>query len=217
MNETIFKNNSKNLEYDLVLISPVCGDYNLAPLMLDVFEAASKETSLNVGYLVVEMSRNPEHSRFCKKNNIDYIYISVDEDDEFNQKECIKEAVGSKISADRYCILNTRGFYYKDSFKLLEGHLQSENLFFSSRKFLCNFELTIGLIKGDVKPGDIDDSVYGIEQVDTGEDYFKSFTLISPIKTQIEKALSSEEDFFKSIFDSCEVVGKFDTYEFNIE
>jgi len=74
--------------FDINFIITVRGRISFSEPMYSSFLEASKNSDLKICYTIVEHSYNPEHSKFCKKNNINYIWIKATEESMFNKCLC---------------------------------------------------------------------------------------------------------------------------------
>lgn len=81
---------------DINFIVPVRGRINFASPMYKSFCKARNNSSLKIVYTVVEFSENPEHSKFCKKNRINYIWIQSQPNELFNK--CLSLNFGALFS-----------------------------------------------------------------------------------------------------------------------
>ena len=78
--------------YDINFLITVRGRREFAEPMYRSFLAAAEKSPLNITYTVVEHSENPEHSKFCKKNKLNYIWIKPEEEKLFNK--CLSYNMG---------------------------------------------------------------------------------------------------------------------------
>lgn len=91
--------------YDINFLITVRGRANFAQPMYDSFKLAAKKSSLNITYTVIEHSENPEHSKFCKKNKINYIWIKSDKGELFNK--CLSYNMGVFFGhKSKYCLFH---------------------------------------------------------------------------------------------------------------
>ncbi len=82
--------------YDISVIIPVRGRNEFAQPMYDSFLAAKDKVNMNIAYTMVEHSENPQHSKFCKKNGINYIWIKSEPQEMFNK--CLAQNMGAFFS-----------------------------------------------------------------------------------------------------------------------
>jgi len=91
--------------YDINFIITARGRAEFAEPMYKSFLAAAEKSPLNITYTVVEHSKLPEHSKFCKKNKLNYIWIRPEEEKLFNKCLSYNAAVffGNK---SKYCLFH---------------------------------------------------------------------------------------------------------------
>lgn len=87
---------SPDILYDINCIIPVKGRADFSSPMFYYFSKAKQNSDLKINYTIVELSENPEHSRFCKKNNIDYIFLQEKPNELFNK--CLAMNFGAFFS-----------------------------------------------------------------------------------------------------------------------
>lgn len=80
-------------EYDINFLIPVRNRIEFAQPMFESFLNAQKKSLLKITYTIVEHSVNPEHSKFCKNNNLNYIWIPSNDKDLFNKCLCFNLGV----------------------------------------------------------------------------------------------------------------------------
>lgn len=79
--------------YDINFLITARGRSNFAQPMYDSFKSAADKSSLNITYTVIEHSENPEHSKFCKKNKLNYIWVKSEPGELFNK--CLAYNMGA--------------------------------------------------------------------------------------------------------------------------
>lgn len=89
--------------YDISVIIPVRNRKNFAESMYKSFLKASEKSGLKIAYTVVEHSENPDHSKFCKKNKLNYMWIKSEPDELFNK--CLAHNMGAFFSVKSKYIL----------------------------------------------------------------------------------------------------------------
>lgn len=94
--DSIFVLYNKEEEYDLNFIVPVRGRLGFASPMYNSFLRAREKSNLKISYTVVECSEIPEHSKFCKTNKINYIWIKSQPGELFNK--CLSLNFGAIFS-----------------------------------------------------------------------------------------------------------------------
>jgi len=91
--------------YDINFLITARGRANFAQPMYDSFKAAADNSKLNITYTVVEHSEFPEHSKFCKKNKLNYIWIKSTPGELFNK--CLSYNVGVFFGPkSKYCLFH---------------------------------------------------------------------------------------------------------------
>jgi len=71
--------------YDINFLITARGRKEFAEPMYKSFLAAAEKSPLNITYTVIEHGEIPEHSKFCKKNKINYMWIKPGEEKLFNK------------------------------------------------------------------------------------------------------------------------------------
>ena len=89
--------------YDINFIVTVRGRLDFAEPMLRSFSEAVNKSSLKIAYTVVEHSEIAQHSSFCKKNKLNYIWIKSSQGELFNK--CLAYNLGSFFSVKSKYIL----------------------------------------------------------------------------------------------------------------
>jgi predicted glycosyltransferase involved in capsule biosynthesis len=79
--------------YDINFLITVRGRLEFSEPMYKSFLEACKNSELNITYTIVEHSEIPEHSKFCKKNKINYIWIKSEPGELFNK--CLAYNMGA--------------------------------------------------------------------------------------------------------------------------
>lgn len=91
--------------YDINFLITARGRTDFAQPMYDSFKAAAEKSPLNITYTVVEHSENPEHSKFCKKNKLNYIWIKSVPGELFNK--CLSYNMGVFFGhKSKYCLFH---------------------------------------------------------------------------------------------------------------
>ena len=75
-NECVYIIKDSDEEFDINFLIPVRNRLDFAEPMYNSFINAKNKSNLKITYTIVEHSINPEHSKFCKKNNLNYAKIS---------------------------------------------------------------------------------------------------------------------------------------------
>jgi len=89
--------------YDVSVIIPVRNRMRFAEPMYNSFLKAAEKSGLKIAYTVVEHSENPDHSKFCKKNKINYMWIKSEPQELFNK--CLAHNMGVFFSVKSKYIL----------------------------------------------------------------------------------------------------------------
>ena len=88
--DDIKKNNTvliRDLEdfYDVNFIITVRGRKEFSEPMYKSFKVAADKSKLKISYTIIEHSQAPQHAKFCKKNNLNYIWIKSKPNELFNK------------------------------------------------------------------------------------------------------------------------------------
>lgn len=89
--------------YDINFLIPVRNRTEFAEPMYNSFKKAAENSRLNITYTVIEHSENPQHSKFCKKNKINYIWVKSESGELFNK--CLAYNMGAFFSSKSKYIL----------------------------------------------------------------------------------------------------------------
>lgn len=106
--KNIFENNvsviyDEDTVFDISLIIPIRGRNDFAEPMYNSFISASEKSGLKISYTMVEHSENPEHSKFCRNNKLNYIWIKSEPGELFNK--CLAQNMGAIFSTKSKYIL----------------------------------------------------------------------------------------------------------------
>lgn len=142
----------KNGEFDINVIIPVRGRLDFAKPMYNSFAEARKKSDLKISYTIVEYSENPEHSKFCKDNKINYIWIKSEANSLFNK--CLAHNVGALFSVktkyflfhDIDCLMQS-DFFLNLSKNIDEKKCKAIQNFTKRRVLYLNPELTAKVIQ----------------------------------------------------------------------
>lgn len=74
-----------NENADVNFLITARGRTEFAQPMYDAFKAAAEKSPLSIAYTVIEHSEIPQHSKFCKKMKLNYIWIEAQKDELFNK------------------------------------------------------------------------------------------------------------------------------------
>lgn len=83
--------------FDISVIVPVRNREEFAETTFNACSIAAKKSGLKVSYTMVEHSDSPLHSKFCKKNKINYIWIKSEKEELFNK--CLAQNIGAFFSS----------------------------------------------------------------------------------------------------------------------
>lgn len=114
--------------YDINFIVPVRGRLSFSKPMYNSFVDANENSPLKIAYTVVEHSELPEHSKFCKQNKINYIWIKSEAGEQFNK--CLALNMGalfSMVHAKAYLFHDIDCLIQSDFFIKLQENIQNKN------------------------------------------------------------------------------------------
>jgi GT2 family glycosyltransferase len=138
---------NKNDFFDINIVVPVRNRVEFAYSTYNSFINSVKKTELKISYTVVEHSDIPKHSKFCKKNKINYIWIKSDENELFNK--CLAQNIGAVFSVkSKYILFHDIDCLVKsDFFENLFSNIQNKKAnaiqnFNDRRVLYINPELT---------------------------------------------------------------------------
>lgn len=154
--------------YDINVIIPVRGRTEFASAMYNSFLAAKEKSDLKITYTIAEFSHIPEHSKFCKKNKINYLWISSEKEELFNK--CLAFNAGVFFgNVAKYVLMHDLDcLMQSDFFTKLEQNIASKKCeaiqcFTGRRVLYCNPELTSKIVAGEF---DIDTLSIDMPEVD---------------------------------------------------
>jgi len=113
--------------YDINFIVPVRGRVNFASSMYKSFCKAKENSNLKISYTVVEFSENPEHSKFCKKNKINYIWIQSKKDELFNKCLALNFGALFSVKAKNFLFHDLDCLIQSDFFNNLIKNINNKN------------------------------------------------------------------------------------------
>lgn len=150
----------EGVSYDINFIITVRGRLDFAEPMYKSFKEARIKSPLKVGYTVVEHSDFPEHSKFCKKNCINYIWIKPEEEKLFNK--CLAYNVGALfgpkskyyIFHDIDCLVQS-DFFLKLSENLSNKNCRAMQCFTGRRVLYINENFTPKVVSGEFPVDDL--------------------------------------------------------------
>ncbi len=145
--DSIFVLYNTEEQYDINFIVPVRGRLDFANAMYKSFCKAKEKSNLKIAYTVVEYSEIPEHSKFCKQNKINYIWIKSEPGKLFNK--CLSLNFGALFSVksksflfhDLDCLIQS-DFFNKLSENLKTKECHAIQCFHGRRVLYLNEHLT---------------------------------------------------------------------------
>jgi len=153
-------------DYDINFVVTVRERKNFIDPFFEVFELAANKSDLSICLTIVEHSNRPDHSKWCKKNKVNYIYIECEPEDEFDKT--MGYEIGALFSVNaRYHIFHEVDIHMKSCFfekisNCISNEINLTNCFPSYGIADCGFEITKGLIRGSVKVEDLDKKTFGV-------------------------------------------------------
>ncbi len=137
--------------YDINFLIPVRGRLEFASSMYDSYKNACSNTDLKITYTVIEHSDNPMHSKFCKNEKIDYIWINSN-GGLFNKCLCYNMGVFYSQKANSYIFHDIDCLIQSDFFQKLSKNIENQNAraiqcFTGRRVLYLNPQLTQKVIK----------------------------------------------------------------------
>jgi len=146
--------------FDVNFIITVRGRLNFAQPMYSSFSEAHKKSGLKICYTIVEHSYNPEHSKFCKKNKINYFWIKATSDSMFNK--CLSYNVGAMFGPkSKYLLFHDIDCLVQSNFfsSLMENvknkNCKAIQCFTKRRVLYCNELLTQKIINKEFSVDDL--------------------------------------------------------------
>ena len=154
--------------YDINFLITARGRKEFSEPMYRSFLASAEKSPLNITYTVVEHSEIPEHSKFCKKNKLNYIWIKADSGELFNK--CLSYNMGVFFGPkSKYCLFHDIDCLVQSDFflKLFDNvsHKQCKAIqcFTGRRVLYINEQFSPKVISGEVS---IDDLSIDMPEVD---------------------------------------------------
>lgn len=147
--------------YDVNFIIPVRNRIEFSETMYKSFKAAADKSPLNITYTVVEHSENPQHSKFCKKNKINYMWVKSAPGDLFNK--CLCYNMGAFFSSkskyilfhDIDCLVQS-DFFLKLFDNISNKQCKAIQCFTGRRVLYIHPELTQKVIAGETNVDELD-------------------------------------------------------------
>lgn len=146
--------------YDINFLIPVRNRLDFAQPMYDSFKAAAEKSPLKITYTVIEHSENPQHSKFCKKNKLNYIWVKSNPGDLFNK--CLCYNMGAFFSSkskyilfhDIDCLVQT-DFFLNLFDNISHKQCKAIQCFTGRRVLYINDKLTERVIAGEFAVDDL--------------------------------------------------------------
>jgi predicted glycosyltransferase involved in capsule biosynthesis len=153
--------------FDINFIITVRGRLGFAKPMYDSFVKAVNSINMKICYTVVEHSVNPEHSKFCKNNKINYIWIKSPENGMFNK--CLAYNCGVIFGPkSKYVLLHDIDCLIQHNFfHLLMDNYENKKFraiqcFVDRRVMYCNQDVTNELISKTIDVDILHEDYYGV-------------------------------------------------------
>jgi hypothetical protein len=146
--------------FDVSVIIPVRNREDFAKPMYESFKVAAEKSGLKIAYTMVEHSDNPKHSKFCKKNKLNYIWIKSEPEELFNK--CLAHNMGAFFSVkskyllfhDIDCLMQSD--FFINLFKNIKNKEARAIQNFTGRRVLyINPDLTKEILNGDFEVDDL--------------------------------------------------------------
>ncbi len=149
--DNVFIIKNDDLIYDINFLIPARGRLEFASTMYDSFKAACVNSNLKITYTVIEHSDIPLHIKFCKNENINYIWINSSEG-LFNKCLCYNMGVFYSQKAKSYIFHDIDCLIQTDFFKKLFENVKNKNAtaiqcFTGRRVLYLNTEMTKRVVK----------------------------------------------------------------------
>jgi len=153
---------------DINFLIPVRGRKEFAAPMYNSFLKAKENSPLNIIYTVIEHSHITEHSKFCKDNKINYIWVKCEEGDLFNK--CLAYNMGalySNISKyiifhDIDCVIQS-DFFQKIALNITNQKCKALQCFQQRRALYCDIDLTKEIVQGRINIDDLNLDLKGVD------------------------------------------------------
>lgn len=166
-NECVYIIKDSDEEFDINFLIPVRNRLDFAEPMYNSFINAKNKSNLKITYTIVEHSINPEHSKFCKKNNLNYIWIPCKNNDLFNKCLCFNVGVflqkksKSFIFHDIDCLVQS-DFFIKLNENITNKQCKAIQCFKDRRVLYLNDYLTLNIINKKINIDEININTAGV-------------------------------------------------------
>lgn len=154
--------------YDINFLITARGRREFSEPMYKSFLAAAEKSLLNITYTVVEHSEIPEHSKFCKKNKLNYIWVKSEPGELFNK--CLSYNMGVFFGPkSKYCLFHdidclVRTDFFLNLFdNISHKRCRAIQCFTGRRVLYINQQFTSKVISGEFP---IDDLSIDMPEVD---------------------------------------------------
>lgn len=146
--------------FDVSVIIPVRKREDFAEPLYKSFRTAIDKSGLKIDFTFVEHSENPQHSKFCKKNRINYFWIKSNPGELFNK--CLAHNIGALFSSKAKYLLfhDIDCLVQSDFFIRLFENIKNQNAkaiqsFTGRRVLYINQTLTNRVIAGEFAVDDL--------------------------------------------------------------
>lgn len=158
--DSIFVLYNTDVFYDLNFIVPVRGRINFAEPMYRSFVKAKEKSGLKIAYTVVEYSEIPDHSKFCKKNKINYIWIKSAPGELFNKCLALNFGALFSVKAKAFLFHDLDCLIQSDFFNKLYKNVEIKNCraiqcFHGRRVLYLDQSTTDEIISGSINIDDL--------------------------------------------------------------
>lgn len=146
--------------FDVSVIIPVRNREDFAEPLYKSFKAAINKSGLKVDFTFVEHSENPNHSKFCKNNKINYFWLKSAPGELFNK--CLAHNVGAIFSSkSKYLLFHdidclVQSDFFINLFENIKNQKARAIQNFTKRRVLyINQQLTDKVIAGQFEVDDL--------------------------------------------------------------
>jgi hypothetical protein len=153
-NNIVILQNTEEI-YDINFFITARGRIDFSQPIFDSFNQAREKSNLNICYTLIEHSESPTHSKICKKNKTNYIWIKSRADEPFNK--CLSYNMGALFSNKaKYYLFHDIDILIQSDFfnKLVENINRTKakalQCFTQRRVLYCNSKITKNLIEKEI-------------------------------------------------------------------
>ena len=146
--------------FDINFLITARGRFKFSEPMYKSFKAAKENSDLKITYTLIEHSNTPEHSKFCKNNKINYIWVSSNKK-QFNKCMCYNLGVLFGQKSKYYLFHDIDILVQSDFFVKLKQNIINNNkckalqCFTNRRVLYCNENITKDILENKVHPDDL--------------------------------------------------------------